>query len=73
MTHWLKKQYETAKIAWLLVTIIFSLFGYNISVTSNNKNIEQNLIQISQNIQDIHQIINTINSQNIEHDIQRPN
>jgi hypothetical protein len=31
--NWLKKQFETAKVAWSIVVIIATIFGYQLNLT----------------------------------------
>jgi len=58
--EWLKKQAKAAKIAWTIIIILGSLFGYQITITPTNTTIEQRLTVISQQIDQLNNKINAI-------------
>jgi len=58
--RWLKKQAEAAKIAWTIIIVLGSLFGYQITITPNNTTLEQRLTVISKQLDQLNNQINAI-------------
>jgi hypothetical protein len=58
--NWLKKQAEVAKIAWTIIVILASLFGYQITLKPTSEPIEQRLSIISQQLDRLNNQINAI-------------
>jgi F0F1-type ATP synthase membrane subunit b/b' len=53
MREWLHKQVDAAKMAWSIILILGSLFGYKITVTPTSQSLEQRLTEISKQLDKI--------------------